>query len=145
MITSVRLSTGLRELYFAAGLPGFPAVRRFGCARGGGPESPFLVLTGLDPVGVNFVVVPPDSYFGDYRPDFSPEHLAAVGLERVEDAVVLVIVTLGERPEDATANLLGPLLVHPETGQAVQAVQRELSWDTRAPLVVGGSASRHEG
>jgi flagellar assembly factor FliW len=145
MITLVPLSTALKELHFANGLPGFPAARRFGYARGGSPGSPFLVLTGHDPIGVNFVVVPPESYFPDYRPDFSSEHLAAVGLDRLENGVVLVIVTLGGQPSDATANLLGPLLVHPDTGEAVQAVQREVSWETRAPLVLGGSASSDEG
>jgi flagellar assembly factor FliW len=145
MITLVPLSIALKELHFAAGLPGFPAARRFDCVRWGGPESPFVVLTGHEPVKIQFVLVAPESYFGDYRPDFSPEYLAAVGLERPEEAVVLVIVTLGVQPGGTTANLLGPLLINPETGEAVQAVQREGSWETRAPLVAAVSSSSDEG
>ena len=144
MISLVPLSSDLKELNFANGLPGFPAARRFGCAPWGGPDSPFLVLTGHDPVNIQFVVVPPESFFPDYRPDFSSEHLAAVGLDHAEDAVVLVIVTLEGKPGGATANLLGPLLIHPATGEAVQAVQPEGSWDTRAHLASAASSSSNE-
>ena len=144
MITLVPLSSAVKELHFTNGLPGFPAARQFGYTPWGGPDSPFLVLTGQDPVNIQFVVVPPESFFPDYRPDFSPEHLAAVGLDDPEDAVVLVIVTLEGKPGGATANLLGPLLVHPATGEAVQAVQPEGSWDTRAHLAAAGSSSSDE-
>src|ERR1700722_15221623 len=138
MISLVPVSSDLKELNFANG---FPAARRFSCAPWGGPHSPFLVLTGHDPVNIQFVVVPPESFFPDYRPDFSPEHLAAVGLDHPEEAFVLVIVTLEGKPGGATANLLGPLLVHPGTGEAVQAGQPEGSWDTRAHLAAAGSSS----
>jgi flagellar assembly factor FliW len=144
MISLVPVSSDLKELNFANGLPGFPAARKFSCTPWGGPDSPFLVLTGDDPVNIQFVVVPPESFFPDYRPDFSSDHLATVGLERPEDGVALVIVTLEGKPGGATANLLGPLLIHPETGEAVQAVQAEGSWDTRARLVSAGSPSSDE-
>jgi flagellar assembly factor FliW len=144
MINIVSLSSDLKELNFANGLPGFPAARRFACTPWGGADSPFLVLTGEDPVNIQFVVVPPKSFFPDYRPDFSSEHLAAVGLDSPEGAVVLVIVTLEGKPGGATANLLGPLLIHPVTGEAVQAVQPEGSWDTRARLAAAGSSSSDE-
>jgi flagellar assembly factor FliW len=144
MMILVPSSTELRELHFASGLPGFPSARRFSCSRWGGPESPFVVLAGHDPVNIQFVAVPPEAFFGEYRPEFSSEHLAAVGIDRPEDAVVLVIVTLEGKPGGATANLLGPLLVHAETGEAVQAVQHEGSWDTRAALVPVGSPLRDE-
>jgi len=144
MITLVPLSIALKELHFTAGLPGFPAARHFDSVRWGGPESPFVVLTGHEPMKIQFVLVATESYFPDYRPEFSAEYLAAVGLDRAEDAVVLVIVTLGGQPGEATANLLGPLLINPETGATVQAVQREGSWDTRAALVSTSPPSSDE-
>jgi len=98
MITLVPLSIALKELHFTAGLPGFPAARHFDSVRWGGPESPFVVLTGHEPMKIQFVLVATESYFPDYRPEFSAEYLAAVGLDRAEDAVVLVIVTLGGQP-----------------------------------------------
>jgi len=122
------------ELHFASGLPGFPGTRVFGWVRWGPEGSPVRVLNAVEPPGLQFVVVAPEPFFPDYEPAFSSEHLAAVGLSAGAPATILVILTLGVTPADTTANLLGPLLVNPVSGQAIQAVQPLQSWSTRTPV-----------
>ncbi|MCU4185012.1 flagellar assembly protein FliW [Acidiferrimicrobium sp. IK] len=135
MIAAVPDAAVPHELTFPSGLPGFPAVRSFECAPWGGEGSDILVLSASEPRAFQFVVVPPAVFFPDYRPEFSADHLASVGIERPDDGAVLVILTLGATAETATANLLGPILLNPRTGQAVQAVQPAGSYNTRAPIV----------
>jgi flagellar assembly factor FliW len=107
--------------------------------RWGGPESAFVLLTGRDALKTQFVLVAPDIYFPEYRPVFSAEHLASVGLDQPENAAVVVIVTLRVEPDGPTANLLGPLLINPNTGAAIQAVLHDGGWETTAPLVAPSS------
>ena len=93
-------------LTFPAGLIGFPQAQRFVLVEWGGDDSPFRLLRSLDDEGLAFVVVPPDLFFPDYEPE----------LEVGEHDVVLVIVTVPDRVQDATANLLGPLVIDVTAG-----------------------------
>ena len=47
---------------------------------------------------------------------------------------MLVILTLHSRPEDTTANLLGPVVVNVGNGQAVQAVLSGSGYEPQVPL-----------
>jgi flagellar assembly factor FliW len=122
------------ELHFAHGLPGFPGERRFALVRWGGFEGPYSLMVDLDDPAVRFLVAPPHVFFPDYVVDLDEAIAARVGLERAEDCLLLVIVTLTGRPEDATANLLGPVVINLQNRQGVQAVLAESGYSTRTPL-----------
>jgi flagellar assembly factor FliW len=127
-------SVDVPELTFANGLPGFPGERRFALLRWGAFEGPYSLMVDLDDPGVRFLVMPPYVFFPDYVVDLDDAIAAKVHLERPEDCLLLLIVTLGERPEDATANLLGPIVVNLQTREGVQAVLAESGHSTRVPL-----------
>jgi flagellar assembly factor FliW len=110
---------------FPTGLIGFPCAKRFALVEWGGEDSPFRLLRSLDDDGLAFVVVPPELFFPDYEPE----------LEVGDDDVVLVIVTVPDRAQDATANLLGPVVIDTRTGVASQAVLAPERWPSRRPLV----------
>ena len=113
---------GETRLHFAAGIPGFREARDF-IARPWGPQpSPFVVLECEELPGVRFVAAPPGIFFPTYQPAFSPDVYGAIEAGGPEDTLVLVFLTLRSRPEDTTANLLGPLVINSRTGQAIQAV-----------------------
>jgi flagellar assembly factor FliW len=50
------------------------------------------------------------------------------------DLTLLVILTLHSRPEQTTANLLGPIVLNPDTGRAVQAVLSGSGFDPQTPV-----------
>jgi flagellar assembly factor FliW len=81
--------------------------------------------------------VPPALFFADYAPELDDATVERLGLTDAADALILVIVTLGERPADATANLLGPIVINRHTRQAVQAVLAGSGYDLRTPLGAG--------
>jgi len=130
--------TDLVEITFAAALPGFPHVHVFQLKPWGPPGSPYLLLTSVDDGDVGFVVVPPWVFYPDYEFDLDDSTAERLGLVEAEDAIVLAVVTLRDRPEDATLNLLGPIVVNRHTHEAAQVVLPTTSHSVRAPLVFAG-------
>jgi len=81
-----------------------------------------------------FLVVPPAPFFPDYAPEVDDETGRRLGLADPADALVLLVVTPGERPEDATANLFAPIVVNQRTRAGVQVVLAGTDHPLRAPL-----------
>jgi flagellar assembly factor FliW len=134
-VSAVETQTEIPELHFAAGLPGFPDHRRFTLVWWGDEDGPFSILVSLDEPTVEFLVVPPAMFFPDYEPEIDDDVAERLGLETAEDALLLVIVTVGDDPAAATANLLGPIIVNRHTRDAIQAVLVEGDHPLRAPLL----------
>lgn len=123
------------RLYFTAGMPGFPQAKEFSLRPWGNTDpTPFCVLECHDVAGLCFVAVDPSVFFPWYAPSFGAEVFHAVDAEEGEDVLVLVILTLHSRPEETTANLLGPVVTNPRTGLAVQAVLSGSGFGPQTPL-----------
>ncbi len=127
------------ELTFPRGLPGFEGLRRFALARWGADDSPYSRLVALDQPETAFLVAPPDEFFDDYDVELSDEDAALIELADPADALVLVVITVTDRPEEASANLLGPIVLNTRRRLGAQVVQvtREPEHSTRVPLVAG--------
>lgn len=123
------------ELRVEGGLPGFPGATRFVLVQWGGDDSPFSLLRCLDDPDLSFVVVPPAVFFPDYEPELDDEVVEVLDLRTADDALLLAIVTLGDSVADATANLLGPVVVNRRTLAATQAVLSTGAHGARVPLV----------
>jgi flagellar assembly factor FliW len=124
------------EITFPAGLPGFPDARRFRIEPWGPGETPFVLMTSVDDPDVGFVLVAPWVFYPEYEFDLDDATAERLGIHEPEDAVVLTVVTLRERPEDATVNLLGPIVVNRHTHEAAQVVLPTSGYSVRAPLAV---------
>jgi len=122
-------------IWLEAGLAGFPAARRFALEQWGGSDSPFMLLRSLEVGGLEFVTVPPAVFFPDYRPEIDDASAARLLVRDPDDAVVLVILTVGDDPRESTANLLGPIVINRHTGCAAQVVLADRRHDVRTPLV----------
>ena len=126
--------TDLVEIFFAAGLPGFPNARRFTMTTWGGPDSPFMMLSDIDDPDIGFVVVTPWVFYPDYEFELDNATAERLNLHTSQDAVVMCVVTLGQRAEDATVNLLGPIVVNRNTLEACQTVLVKGAYQVRTPL-----------
>lgn len=124
----------LPELVFANGLPGFRHVHRFALVRAE-EDGPFGILRAIDEPGVEFVVVPPMLFFSDYEPEIDDDDAAALGLTDQDGALLLVVVTVAEQIVQSTANLLGPIVINPETRQGAQVILAGTDHTTRTPLL----------
>jgi flagellar assembly factor FliW len=125
----------ITSLHFLEALPGLSAATDFD-------------LTSLDDAGLLYslrdaqdstrlVAIQPGPYFSEYEPTFGSEVLSALALEGADDdrRAVLVIVTPSQPDTPATANLLAPLVLNTETGDALQVILEGAPWPLRAPLV----------
>ncbi len=128
--------TDFVAIRFAAGLPGFPHVHTFHLKPWGPPGSPYLLLSAVDDPDVGFVVVPPWVFYPEYEFDLDDATAERLGLVVADDAIVLAVVTLRDRPDEATLNLLGPIVVNRHTHEAAQVVLPTTSYSVRAPLAV---------
>jgi flagellar assembly factor FliW len=129
-------TTDVVEINFPAGMPGFPNAHRFELVPWGPAGSPFLLLTSADDSDVGFVVVPPWVFYPDYEFELDAGTSERLALTAAEDAVVFTVVTLRDRPEDSTLNLLGPIVVNRVTHEAAQVVLPSAGYSVRAPLAI---------
>ena len=124
-----------RELFFPAGLLGFPACRHYKIEPfdpGDGNESPFLLLNAVGHELV-FPLIHPASMGLDYHFPTNLELFTALGARSSEDLVPLLIVTVREKIEEITVNLQGPLIVNPVSAAGVQLVLEDRP--LRYPLI----------
>jgi flagellar assembly factor FliW len=124
-----------KELYFPAGLLGFPACNRYRLERfdpGAGDESPFWMLNSLDQ-DLSFPLIHPDSVGLHYQFTVNVELLTVLKASSQIELVPLLIVTVRERLEEITLNLQGPLVVNPTSALGLQLVIEE--YPLRYPLL----------
>lgn len=125
----------ITDVHFLEALPGLNVAQDF-------------ALTCLDDQGLLFSLrggpggttrlfaVQPGPYFADYEPTISTDALDALHLtDDDERRAVLVIVTPGASGSPTTANLLAPLVLNTETGEALQVILDGTPWPLRAPLI----------
>ncbi len=114
-------------------MPGFPGVRRFTLVELA-PGGALSALRSLEDPDLRFLVVPPAQFFPDYAPEIDDETAARLGLTSAEDALVLLVVSPGETPEQATANLLAPIVINHRTHAAAQVILADSTLALRTPL-----------
>lgn len=124
----------LPVLEFVDAIPGLPGMSRCVLVQLDEGGALYRLRSVQDP-DLQLVVAAPWVFYNDYAPEIDDETAASIGLSRVEDALLLVVVTLGASLADSTANLLAPIVVNQFTRQAVQVVQSERELSLHAPLL----------
>jgi flagellar assembly factor FliW len=126
----------LPVLEFVAPIPGFPQERRFVLVSL--DDTGLLYsLTSVDRPELRFLVVPPAPFFPDYSVDVDTETCEDLDALDADELLVLLVINAGERPGDATANLMAPIVVAQRTRRAVQLVLGRTGLPVRAHLFIG--------
>ena len=125
------IEVGAEEVLRFEGIPGFPEAKRFALLRHD-RDSAFLWLLSLDVSDLAFAVADPRQFFPDYRPVFTPDHLASVEASCPEEIELFAIATIGEG--NVTLNLAAPVLVNARAGRGTQVVLADDAYTTRTPL-----------
>jgi flagellar assembly factor FliW len=126
----------LPVLEFATPLPGFPNERRFVLV--GVDEAGMLYsLRSVDRPELRFLVAPPAPFFPDYTVDVDDASLAKLGSPDPDELLVLLVINAGERPGDASANLMAPIVVAQRSRRAVQVILGRTGLPVRTPLFIG--------
>ena len=129
-------TTTLPVIDFVAPIPGFPEDRRFVLVRLD-DAGVLYSLKSVDSDGLRFLVVPPAQFFPDYEAEIDDETLALLGVTDAADLLVLLVVTAGDSgAEDATANLMAPIVLDQRTRRAVQLILSHGGLPVRQKLMV---------
>ncbi len=128
-----------RVITFPRGLLGFPSNTRY-CLLQPGDDACFFWLQSVDEPELAFVVTDPTLFVPDYAVPIRSEQLESLGLSRLEDAQVFVIVN--KVGDELTGNMQGPLIINTIERTGEQMVLAEKRWTTRHPLLRVGSSTR---
>ncbi|GAA2356750.1 flagellar assembly protein FliW [Dactylosporangium salmoneum] len=129
-------TTTLPVIDFVSPMPGFPEDRRFVLVRLD-DAGVLYALTSVDSAGLRFLVVPPAQFFPDYEAEIDDETLSSLGVSDQADLLVLLVVTAGERgAEDATVNLMAPIVLDQRSRRAVQLILSHSGLPVRQRLLV---------
>ncbi len=121
-----------RVITFPRGLLGFADHKRY-CLLQPNDEACFFWLHSVEDPDLAFVVTDPNLFVPEYSAPIRSEQMEELGLERLEDAQVFVIVNkVGDR---LTGNLQGPLVVNTLSRVGEQLVLAEKRWTTRHELM----------
>ena len=125
------------DIELPAGLMGFAEVKNLELIHNT-EELPFRWLRSVEDRSIAFVVVQPDGLIPGYELELSDEDAAEIGITDPGEALILNIVTLRNgRAEEATVNLIGPIVVNRETGIGRQVVLRNFQDYTARHALIG--------
>lgn len=123
------------EVHFSAPLLGLEHLTRFVLEQVE-EDSPLFSLRSVEDAGVSLLLLAPDAVFADYAPAMDAVSRAAVGLPAGDQGLLLTVVNAAgaESLEQATVNLLAPILINPNSGTAAQIVLTGSTYPLRQPL-----------
>lgn len=129
---------------FEQGIPGFVDQKRFVIVRmeEGGP---FHFLQEVDEGYLSFIITDPFVFHQHYEfkiPDTVQQQLK---ITKQEDVAIWSIITLVESIEDATINLLGPIIINTKDKLGKQIILQDSPYLVKQPLIKQQQAEKRGG
>jgi len=119
---------------FNSGIPGFEQNKQFVIVSI--PEyAPFEWLVCIDGSKLRFAIINPLLFEPDYDPKIIKEQLDDLAVEKPEDLLLYVIVTIRENPLESTANLVGPIILNRRKKTGKQIIIDDDRYTTREPIL----------
>lgn len=122
---------------FPDGLPGFTDQTAFAVIPHS-PDSPFVFFQSVGDPDLTFLMVAPFAFFSDYEFELDDGSVQALGIDDPKDVKVFNIVTVPEKTEEMTTNLLAPIVVNWCRRLARQTVLEKTAYTTKHRLFPQG-------
>ena len=123
-----------KVIHFPEGIPAFEQEHEFGIIPYD-EESPYVFLQSLKTPDLAFLMTMPFIFFPDYEFELDDENQQKLGLERQEDMLLYVLLTIPQgRVQDMTANLVAPLVINVANQQGRQLVLEHSPYQTKHRL-----------
>jgi flagellar assembly factor FliW len=124
-------------IYLDPGVLGFSRYHRYVLIEHH-QEAPFLWLQCLDKADLALVVVDPRVLLSDYQPGPLPQAMRDLKVDHPEDLKILVILTIPPgKPQEMTANLMGPVVINLKTRQGRQLIVEEPHYSHKYRVLPG--------
>lgn len=126
-----------KKITFVHGIPGFEHLKEFVVIQTDA-KIPFAFLQSIEDGGVSFIVTNPFVFFPDYEFDLPVPVKEELKLESEQDCAVWAIVSVKQSLQDATLNLLAPVIMNTKEKLGKQVVLNGTPYRTRHSLPVTG-------
>lgn len=120
-------------LRFPEGVLGFPEEKVFALLPYE-EASPFAFLQSATEPNLTFFIVEPFTFFSDYSFELDDEIAKEIGLSAENPPRIVNIVTLTEKINEMTANLVAPIIINQRERVAMQIVHGKTAYTTRHRL-----------
>jgi flagellar assembly factor FliW len=119
------------QLAFAVPLPGLAELRDFTLEPVDGAVGLYSLEASTSPE-IRFFMLDAATHLPAYTPRFSREQLSLIG--DPDDGELSVLAMVNTSHQEATVNLLAPVLVNTTTSACVQVILEGQDWPLRSPL-----------
>ncbi|MDF2958968.1 MAG: flagellar assembly factor FliW [Paenibacillus sp.] len=129
---------------FPEGLPGFEQLIRFVIIKPN-LELPFSFLQSVEDGGTAFIVVSPFVFYPKYEFELSEETKQELAIKEEQDVLVWNIVSIRDSLEDATINLLAPVILNTRDRLGKQIVLHGTEYMVKQKLIPAQQAVAERG
>ncbi len=126
-----------QKIYFKDGILGFEEIHNF-FLLDTEEGSPFFWFQALEEPDIAFVIIDPRFVEQDYKLDISDKELEEIKIKDQEELLIFSIVTIYQKPEDITVNLLGPIIINKTNHMAKQVINQNDTYLIKHPLLKKG-------
>lgn len=128
---------------FPHGLPGFLKEKSFAFLPYQ-QDSPFAFLQSTGDPDLTFLIVDPFTFFLDYDFEIGDDTAGSLGLAEENMPQIFNIVSMREKVEDMTVNLVAPVIINWRDLKAMQIVLENTEYKVRHNLFPVGSQAAEE-
>jgi flagellar assembly factor FliW len=119
---------------FPQGIPGFEQLQQFVIIKPN-LELPFSFLQSVEDGEVAFIVVSPFVFYPAYEFDISEDTKQELAIKQETDVLVWNIVSIRESLEDATINLLAPIILNSKDLLGKQIILQGTNYTVKQKLI----------
>jgi flagellar assembly factor FliW len=119
---------------FSAGIPGFEHLHLFTIIKTD-EELPFSFLQAVEDGDIAFIVINPFEFYPSYEFDISEELQSELKIRNEQDLIILTILSVQGNIEEATVNLLAPILCNAREMLGKQVILHDTDYTTKHKLV----------
>ncbi|NLT65046.1 MAG: flagellar assembly protein FliW [Acidobacteria bacterium] len=119
---------------FKEGLPGFPQIHRF-VVLDREEVRPFQYLQSLDDPPVSLFIINPFLIEQDYEFRLTDADMEDIRSTNSAELAVYAVATIPENPNEATLNLMAPIVINDRARCGKQVILHESRYSVRHPLL----------
>ncbi|NDI36517.1 flagellar assembly protein FliW [Chengkuizengella sediminis] len=119
---------------FTQGLLGFEDVKSYALLQLD-QEIPLTYLQAVEKQDLNFIILDPFQFFKDYNVELSNEIQKELDIKEQSEVTIWSLVSIQDNLENATCNLIAPLVMNIRTKQGKQIILHNSSYTTKHTFI----------
>ncbi|NBI27735.1 flagellar assembly protein FliW [Chengkuizengella marina] len=119
---------------FTKGLLGFEDVKSYALLKLD-QEIPLTYMQAVEEQNLNFIILDPFQFFKDYNVELSNEIQKELDIKEPSEVAIWSLVSIQDNLENATCNLIAPLVINIRTKQGKQIILHNSSYTTKHTFI----------